>query len=238
MVTESANFSTAVIIIMPALTSWLLRGPSKSRPPGVLSLSSNSDQGKNRILHGRVTKPIHTKVASEFTKYSAFGHDGEDNEKHEEEDVNSESSPDVTVLAEKTDETNQEEDSSDESDDGGGDGSSDDNQEKYGIGLPLAMMARQTHSEDSIENSIGSESNPDTAWRQEQIYLNTILNARNKFTLMPSTWRMHFRGIPLPDSLFYIKTKSKSIRPRVYARTDRFEYRGTWCLRHTFGSSH
>lgn len=178
-----------------------------------------------------MTKPIHTKVASEFTKYSAFGHDGEDNEKHEEEDVNSESSPDVTVLAEKTDETNQEEDSSDESDDGGGDGSSDDNQEKYGIGLPLAMMARQTHSEDSIENSIGSESNPDTAWRQEQIYLNTILNARNKFTLMPSTWRMHFRGIPLPDSLFYIKTKSKSIRPRVYARTDRFEYRGAVALR-------
>ncbi|KAK5628496.1 hypothetical protein RRF57_004211 [Xylaria bambusicola] len=70
------------------------------------------------------------------------------------------------------------------------------------------------------------EPDPDTAWRAEQISLNTILNARNEFTLMPLTWKMHFRGIPLPDSLFYIRMKSKSIRPRIYARTDRLEYRG------------
>lgn len=225
---------------MSALTTWLLHGPSKSRPSGVPGLFSNSDQGKDRILHGRVTKPIHTNVTAKATKYSAFGQHGEHNKKAEEQDANSESSPDVTVLAEKTDETNQEEDSSDESDDGNGDDSEGNNQEEYSNGLPLAMIARQTHFEgniDNIEDGTDSESDPDTAWRREQIYLNTILNARNKFTLMPSTWRMHFRGIPLPDSLFYIKTKSKSIRPRIYARTDRLEYRGTWRSRRTFGSS-
>ncbi|KAI0525769.1 hypothetical protein F5B22DRAFT_587665 [Xylaria bambusicola] len=76
-----------------------------------------------------------------------------------------------------------------------------------------------------------NEPDPDTAWRAEQISLNTILNARNEFTLMPLTWKMHFRGIPLPDSLFYIKMKSKSIRPRIYARTERLEYRGALALR-------
>lgn len=232
---------------MSALTSWLLSGPSKSKPSRVLGLSSSSDQGKNRILHGRVTKPTHTKVAPKTIKSSAFGQGGEDNEKDEKEDLNSQSSPDVAVLAENTYKTTHEDRSSDESDDSGSDDgsddssddSSDDNQEEYGVGLPLAKIAQQTHSEDSIdstENSTDSEQDLDTEWRQEQIYLNTILNARNKFTLMPSTWRMHFRGIPLPDSLFYIKTKSKSIRPRIYARTDRLEYRGTWRLLRTFGS--
>ncbi|KAI0106257.1 hypothetical protein GGR51DRAFT_518417 [Nemania sp. FL0031] len=108
------------------------------------------------------------------------------------------------------------------------------------LGTPVAQtpvaqtpVAQESGSEDedSDEDDKDTEPNPDTAWRLEQIYLNTILNARNKFTLMPSTWRMHFRGIPLPDSLFYVKTKSKSIRPRIYARTDRLEYRGAMALR-------
>ncbi|KAI1364465.1 hypothetical protein F5Y08DRAFT_212735 [Xylaria arbuscula] len=91
----------------------------------------------------------------------------------------------------------------------------------------------QTGSEPDVspDPALDEESDPDTAWRAEQISLNTILNARNEFTLMPVTWKMHFRGIPLPDSLFYIKTKSKSIRPRIYARTDRLEYRGALALR-------
>ncbi|KAJ8124671.1 hypothetical protein O1611_g8970 [Lasiodiplodia mahajangana] len=100
---------------------------------------------------------------------------------------------------------------------------------------PVAQQPDFEHSEDTDEDTdeddTDTEPDPDTAWRLEQIYLNTILNARNKFTLMPSTWRMHFRGIPLPDSLFYVKTKSKSIRPRIYARTDRLEYRGAMALR-------
>ncbi|KAI1435675.1 hypothetical protein GGR50DRAFT_655338 [Xylaria sp. CBS 124048] len=84
-----------------------------------------------------------------------------------------------------------------------------------------------------VDSELDSDSDLDMdhTWRLEQIYLNAILNARNEFTLMPSTWKMHFRGIPLPDSLFYIKTKEKSIRPRIYARTDRLEYRGALALR-------
>ncbi|KAI1108272.1 hypothetical protein F5Y14DRAFT_459796 [Nemania sp. NC0429] len=218
---------------MSALTSWILSGPSKTRPSSVPGLSSNSDQGKSRILHGRVTKPVHTKVASKATKHSIFGRDSKNSEKDEAGDGNSGSSSNVAVLAKKTNVTNQEEDSSDESDDD----SSDDHQEGNSAGLPLAMAVQQTYSEDgigsidSLEDSTDSEANPDRVWRQEQLYLNTILNARNKFTLMPSTWRMHFRGIPLPDSLFYIKMKSKSIRPRIYARTERLEYRGAVALR-------
>jgi hypothetical protein len=114
-------------------------------------------------------------------------------------------------------------------------------EENSATGIPLAMMSRpagtssgdvtkeeleSTDSEDSRVDDSDSETETDGRWRLEQIYLNTILNARNEFTLMPSTWRMHFRGIPLPDSLFYFKSKSKSIRPRIYSRTDKLEYRG------------
>ncbi|KAI1329723.1 hypothetical protein F5Y16DRAFT_397065 [Xylariaceae sp. FL0255] len=91
----------------------------------------------------------------------------------------------------------------------------------------------------SPDNLLGESSDQDKdqeldserEWRREQIYLNTILNARNQFTLMPSTWRMRLRGIPLPDSLFYEKTKLKSIRPRIYSRSDNYEYRGVTVLR-------
>ncbi|KAI3332097.1 hypothetical protein HD806DRAFT_518906 [Xylariaceae sp. AK1471] len=122
----------------------------------------------------------------------------------------------------------------------------DDDEEESATRMPLAMMAglvgpssktlpeeglSATDSEDSFADDTGSEPETDEGWRQEQIYLNTILNARNEFTLMPSTWRMHFRGIPLPDSLFYFKSKSKSVRPRIYARTDKLEYRGAVALR-------
>lgn len=69
-------------------------------------------------------------------------------------------------------------------------------------------------------------------WRQEQVFLNHILKARNEFTLMPSTWAMHFRGIPIPDCLFYEKTKKVSSRPRIYAHTDKYEFRGALNLRY------
>ncbi|KAI0391067.1 hypothetical protein F5Y17DRAFT_442092 [Xylariaceae sp. FL0594] len=91
----------------------------------------------------------------------------------------------------------------------------------------------ETDTELDEESDGESESGDEkvSPWRREQLYLNTILNARNEFTLMPSTWRMHFRGIPLPDSLFYVQTKTRSIRPRIYARTDKLEYRGAVALR-------
>ncbi|KAI1133631.1 hypothetical protein F5Y10DRAFT_228223 [Nemania abortiva] len=216
---------------MPAWGSWFRSRSSGSRPSDVSSLPSGSNQGINRILHGRVTKPSNTnKIAAQSIKptyYKALALDGEDTEKDEESDAAFTLSPDISARTEtdgekdSSSEIKQEEDSSDD----------DDNEEESTIETPKAMMAQHIDSDDDEEGNTDTEPDPDTAWRREQIYLNTILNARNKFTLMPSTWRMHFRGIPLPDSLFYVKTKSKSIRPRIYARTDRLEYRGAVALR-------
>ncbi|KAI1351494.1 hypothetical protein F5Y01DRAFT_314712 [Xylaria sp. FL0043] len=96
---------------------------------------------------------------------------------------------------------------------------------------PDTDFEADTESDLDMKHDSDAEPGADKTWRSEQIYLNTILNARNEFTLMPSTWRMHFRGIPLPDSLFYVKTKLKSARPRIYARTEKLEYRGALALR-------
>ncbi|KAI0152481.1 hypothetical protein F4776DRAFT_670131 [Hypoxylon sp. NC0597] len=71
-------------------------------------------------------------------------------------------------------------------------------------------------------------------WRYEQIFINQILKGRNEYTLMPTTWKMHFRGIPLPEGLFYTKTRAVSTRPRIYGRTQSLEYRGAIALRRLF----
>ena len=63
-------------------------------------------------------------------------------------------------------------------------------------------------------------------WHEDQIALNVILNARNEYTLMPSTWRYSLRGIPFPEGLFYRKTKDIAVRPRIYHHDEKFEYRG------------
>ncbi|KAL7627656.1 hypothetical protein AAE478_001849 [Parahypoxylon ruwenzoriense] len=86
-------------------------------------------------------------------------------------------------------------------------------------------------SEPSTEPETDEDYGPDEGWRIEQVFLNEILNARNEYTLMPSTWRMHFRGIPLPEGLFYVKTQAMSHRPRIYAHSDRFDFRGAMALR-------
>ncbi|ORY65063.1 uncharacterized protein BCR38DRAFT_474037 [Pseudomassariella vexata] len=86
--------------------------------------------------------------------------------------------------------------------------------------------------EDSAESEQGNiKPETNTNWREEQILLNGILNALDKYTLMPSTWAMHFRGIPLPPDLFYHKVNKVSSRPRVYAHTDKYEFRGALHLR-------
>ncbi|KAI0144665.1 hypothetical protein GGR57DRAFT_323794 [Xylariaceae sp. FL1272] len=86
-------------------------------------------------------------------------------------------------------------------------------------------------SEDGADEDADCPEDDETAWRREQVFLNTILNARNEFTLMPITWRMHFRGIPLPDSLFYQQENAKAARPKIYARSPKSEYQGTVALR-------
>ncbi|KAI1763642.1 hypothetical protein GGR53DRAFT_360931 [Hypoxylon sp. FL1150] len=72
---------------------------------------------------------------------------------------------------------------------------------------------------------------PEDKWRWEQVYLNMILKERDEYSLMPTTWRMHFRGIPLPDGLFYVRSRKRSTRPRIYAHLDKLEYRGAKTLR-------
>ncbi|KAI5868426.1 hypothetical protein GGS23DRAFT_609143 [Durotheca rogersii] len=86
-------------------------------------------------------------------------------------------------------------------------------------------------NEPAAELSNDQENDPDGEWRLEQVYLNEILKARNEYSLMPSTWRMHFRGIPLPEGLFYTKTQAVSHRPRIYAHSEQFDYRGAMMLR-------
>ncbi|KXJ92362.1 hypothetical protein Micbo1qcDRAFT_204354 [Microdochium bolleyi] len=78
----------------------------------------------------------------------------------------------------------------------------------------------------------GEDDEPEfTDWREEQLALNIVLRARHEFTLLPSTWKYNLRGIPIPDSLFYTQTKSKSMRPRIYAMQNRFEYQGETAFR-------
>jgi hypothetical protein len=89
------------------------------------------------------------------------------------------------------------------------------------------------YSDNTSSSSEGSEDSKSEEGsvkplRIEQKLLNVILEARDEFTLMPSTWAMHFRGYPVPPSIFYTKVKDISSRPRIYARTDKLEYNGTF----------
>ncbi|KAI0541207.1 hypothetical protein GGR58DRAFT_36334 [Xylaria digitata] len=222
---------------MSALGRWFWSGFSKSRSSGIAGLPSGSDQSLDRVLHGRVAKPAHIEATSRTTKYSDFVKYGGVREK--DEDITSEPSLDVATPVGQADESDSEggkftDGERNEEDKYYGSYTNGGNEGKSIIRQPSAMLVQPFEDADPeviVKYETDSESDSDTAWRLEQIYLNTILNARNEYTLMPSTWKMHFRGIPLPDSLFYIKTKSKSIRPRIYARTDRFEYRGALALR-------
>ncbi|RYP54643.1 hypothetical protein DL768_000579 [Monosporascus sp. mg162] len=67
---------------------------------------------------------------------------------------------------------------------------------------------------------------PSGYWHADQVSLNMILKDRNEYSLMPSTWRLSLKGIPLPEGLFYTKTKTTAARPRIYSHTERLEYRG------------
>ncbi|KAI0860683.1 hypothetical protein F4860DRAFT_478300 [Xylaria cubensis] len=200
---------------MPGLGWWFSSNTSKFKSSGVSDISSNPNHGKDRVLRGRVSKPTRNKSTSKASKCKALTRDIKDNEDGEGA---------FRWIKQEEDERDDEEDEESEE------------------SFPMAMMAQQTDSEDSVtsrqpnpkdieDDDTDSAPEEDTAWRLEQIYINVVLNARNDFPLMPSTWKMHFRGIPLPDGLFYHEEKSKSLRPRIYAHTDRLEYRGGLALR-------
>lgn len=63
-------------------------------------------------------------------------------------------------------------------------------------------------------------------WRREQIVLNAVLKGRDEFSLLPSTWRIHFHGAPVSGCMFYRQTKGMAARPRIYSHEDRYEVRG------------
>ncbi|KAI1738751.1 hypothetical protein F4680DRAFT_423837 [Xylaria scruposa] len=202
---------------MPALGWWFSPSSSMFKSPGISDIYSDPNQGKDRVLRGRVSKHTHDKTTSEAPKHKALARYIKDNTDNEE----------AFKGIKQEDEENDE---------------GDEESEESTITFPVAMMAQQTDSEGSVtsrqpdledteDEDTDSGAERDTAWRMEQIYINVVLNARNDFPLMPSTWKMHFRGIPLPDGLFYDKGESKSRRPRIYAHTDRLEYRGGHVLR-------
>ncbi|KAH7031081.1 uncharacterized protein B0I36DRAFT_349210 [Microdochium trichocladiopsis] len=97
----------------------------------------------------------------------------------------------------------------------------------------VAATDQQDQDEAMSESWIpGEQEEPEfTDWREEQLALNIVLRARHEFTLLPSTWKYNLRGIPIPDTLFYTQTKSKSMRPRIYAMQNRFEYQGETAFR-------
>ncbi|KAI0430401.1 hypothetical protein F5Y09DRAFT_307718 [Xylaria sp. FL1042] len=233
------------------------RGPSS---PSTSSRTLSPDQRTNKVLHGRITKPGHTSNSTKRKAPAKYDEVTTEEEEEEEasftvslkvdtpakriDECDSETQK-IAGKVKKEEEDNDGDDE-DEQDDHGADSpepepvlkhdptSEPGPDTKFGLGTESDL---DIESDSDTESGLDIKPDPDTetgsdkAWRVEQIYLNTILNARQEFTLMPSTWRMHFRGIPLPDSLFYFKTKLKSDRPRIYARSDKLEYRGALALR-------
>ncbi|GAP82562.1 hypothetical protein SAMD00023353_0101030 [Rosellinia necatrix] len=220
---------------MSASDTWYLSGSPQSKALGISGTSPNPNPGAKGVLRGRVTKPTHPRVTPRIEKFKNHIQSSEDSD-NGVKSVNlgfplDLATPDTRERESDGEEYDHGQGEREEEDDDDKSDSEDGNQEDSTIGTRLAMMIHRATYENDIEDDADSGSDLNRAWRWEQVYLNKILNARNQFTLMPSTWRMHFRGIPLPDSLFYIKTKSKSIRPKIYARTDRLEYRGALALR-------
>lgn len=95
------------------------------------------------------------------------------------------------------------------------------------------QLSQNTKKRSRIKG-LAPESNPDDDapedWRREQIMLNAVLKARDEFSLLPSSWKVHFSGGPSTDRMFYRRVKEKSFRPRIYARCEKYEITGTYDL--------
>lgn len=92
-----------------------------------------------------------------------------------------------------------------------------------------AAQALDDVGSSSSSSSEGTDDgdDPDEDWHRDQVALNVVLRARNEYSLMPSSWKHHLRGIPLPDNLFYSQTNNAATRPKIYACNERYEYQGT-----------
>ena len=86
-------------------------------------------------------------------------------------------------------------------------------------------------AESDLEESDG-EYDALAHWRREQIVLNAVLKGRDEFSLLPSTWRIHFLGAPVSDCMFYRQAKGMAARPRIYAHEDKYEFRGRFRQSH------
>ncbi|KAK8079785.1 hypothetical protein PG997_007603 [Apiospora hydei] len=102
----------------------------------------------------------------------------------------------------------------------------------------VSVAGAQEDNKDDTDDK--AESDPEVSdsdydaldhWRREQIVLNAVLKGRDEFSLLPSTWRVHFLGAPVSDCMFYHQTKGMAARPRIYAHEDRYEVRGARHLR-------
>ncbi|KAK8051236.1 hypothetical protein PG993_002621 [Apiospora rasikravindrae] len=102
----------------------------------------------------------------------------------------------------------------------------------------VAVSGAQEDNESDTD--VKAESDPEVSdsefdaldhWRREQIVLNAVLKGRDEFSLLPSTWRVHFLGAPVSACMFYHQTKGMAARPRIYSHEDRYEVRGARHLR-------
>ncbi|KAK8090960.1 hypothetical protein PG994_000465 [Apiospora phragmitis] len=101
-----------------------------------------------------------------------------------------------------------------------------------------SVSEAQMDNEDDTDDKAGSDPGLSDGdydaldhWRREQIVLNAVLKGRDEFSMLPSTWRVHFLGAPVSDCMFYHQTKGMAARPRIYAHEDKCEVRGARQLR-------
>ncbi|KAI1377658.1 hypothetical protein F4677DRAFT_43843 [Hypoxylon crocopeplum] len=207
---------------MAGFTSWLSFGTPKR------SAESHGNLQTNKVIHGRVTKPVSSATGNPYEESFASA-DKSGGIGGLAMTVRAGSKPGV---GKKENEKENEDDASSSDDSHLSDpphppfpsvplSSSEDNSDLDNEPPPTSSSSEETNADYDL----------DEGWRHEQVFLNQILKARNEYTLMPSTWRMHFRGIPLPDGLFYIQNQTSSFRPRIYARNPRLEYQGAVALR-------
>ncbi|KAI1470632.1 uncharacterized protein F4812DRAFT_418413 [Daldinia caldariorum] len=224
--------------------SWFSRKAPRRKSTRSVKASHGNLQA-DTVISGRITKQVSNKGKSYESPVKI---------KYEDEEVEAlATGAQSSQVVEENEDIGEDDvlDTIEESNDneGGGEGFSEGSIEDEIIvrtTSPLSSTTRETTETNESLSGKSRQSNPvessasketiqgrDTkeGWRFEQVFLNQVLKARDEYTLMPTTWRMHFRGVPLPDGLFYIKTHAVSARPRIYARTDKLEYQGATALR-------
>ncbi|KAF3007059.1 hypothetical protein E8E14_003506 [Neopestalotiopsis sp. 37M] len=103
-----------------------------------------------------------------------------------------------------------------------------------------SKVKREFHSSESEDSSLGKKGSKRSKKKQSKSGSKTpvdVLNLREEtrqlhiissnpgnIALLPDTWASHFRGFPIPNGLFYRKTREASSWPRIYEHTDGQDY--------------